>query len=408
MNLLDLVGRYATLKKVASTHGGEYAGTCPWCGGIDRFRAWPSADKPGYWCRQCDRKGDAIQFLRDYEGLSYREACQQLGHPVVEGPRPSVKPQPKAPRPTTAPHTSWQATARAFTEACTRALWAQAGLKALAYLRARGFSDETLQEARVGYHAADERHPAETWGLPTDHKAVWLPRGVTLPWFQVGELWRLIIRQVGPNVPHAQKYVAVSGGSNTLYRVDTLHANRPAMIVEGVLDALAIVQEAGDLLTVVAAGSTTGGRLERWIGRLGLTSTVLVSFDADPAGEEAAGWWLRALGRKAKRWRPYWDDPNAMLQDGADVRNWIREGLNLHPAWWRELAAWPGDRREHWAERASIMEFEGGLIREEAERIAAMLTREDETATRLSARRSPYSPTAGGASPAARVQPRRP
>jgi hypothetical protein len=55
------------------------------------------------------------------------------------------------------------------------------------------------------------------------------------------------------------KYITVSGGSNTLYRLDTLRPNAPAMIVEGVLDALAIAQEAGDLIAVVAAGSTTGG-----------------------------------------------------------------------------------------------------------------------------------------------------
>jgi DNA primase len=41
MNLVDLIGRDTTLRKVASTHGGEYAGSCPWCGGDDRFRVWP-------------------------------------------------------------------------------------------------------------------------------------------------------------------------------------------------------------------------------------------------------------------------------------------------------------------------------------------------------------------------------
>ena len=235
------------------------------------------------------------------------------------------------------------------------------------YAHARGFADETLQAARVGYQAVEERDPAEAWGLPKDHKAIWLPRGITLPWFQAGELWRLIIRQAGTAVPKDKKCIAVSGGSNTLYRVDTLQANTPAMIVEGVLDALAMVQEAGDLLAVVAAGSTTGGRLERWIGRLGLASLVLVSFDADGGGEEAAAWWLKALGQKGKRWRPYWDDPNAMLQGGAEVRTWIREGLALQPTWWREVAAWPDDRREQWEERACIMEMDGALSRDEAE-----------------------------------------
>jgi DNA primase len=34
-------------KKVASTGGGEYAGPCPFCGGINRFRCWPTKGEGG-------------------------------------------------------------------------------------------------------------------------------------------------------------------------------------------------------------------------------------------------------------------------------------------------------------------------------------------------------------------------
>ena len=40
----------------------EYASSCPVCGGDDRFIIWTDSDR--YWCRQCDLKGDAIQYLR--------------------------------------------------------------------------------------------------------------------------------------------------------------------------------------------------------------------------------------------------------------------------------------------------------------------------------------------------------
>jgi DNA primase len=148
------------------------------------------------------------------------------------------------------------------------------------------------------------------------------------------------------------------------------------MLVEGCLDALALVQEAGDLVAVVAAGSTTGGRLKRWITRLALASLVLVAFDADAGGDTAASWWLQALGAKGKLWRPYWDDPNAMLQAGADLRAWVREGLALQPPWWREVARWPEARREWWQERAAIMEVDGGLMRDDAEQRAFALLAE--------------------------------
>ena len=132
---------------------------------------------------------------------------------------------------------------------------------------------------------------------------------------------------------------------------------------------------AGDLIAVVAAG-TTSGRLERWIGRLDLASPVLIALDADAAGDIASGWWLKALGPQARRWQPLWDDPAAMLQGGANLRTWVREGLGTGPKWWRDLACWPEDRQELWAERAAILEVEGGLSRDEAERHAFELLRD--------------------------------
>jgi DNA primase len=254
-------------------------------------------------------------------------------------------------------------------------LWAPAGHKALAYLRQRGLQDETIRHARLGYHAVERREPRESWGInPEPRKpTVWLPSGIVFPWYIGPELWRITIRRVGKDLPKETRYVTVAGSGNTLYGAFALHPDAPAAMVEGVLDALSLSQEAGDLVAVVATGSTTGGRLERWVCRLALASTVLVAFDADGAGEEAAAWWLQALGSQAKRWRPYWDDPSAMLQDGADLRTWVREGLNQGPRWWRELARWPEDRRETWAERAAILEMEGGFVRHEAELTAFLM-----------------------------------
>jgi hypothetical protein len=189
------------------------------------------------------------------------------------------------------------------------------------------------------------------------------------PWYVGSELWRVLFRREGDDIPKDERYRPIAGGGNTLYQVDTLRPNAPAMVVEGVLDALAVLQEAGDLIAVVAAG-TTSGRLERWIGRLDLASPVLIALDVDHAGDTASEWWLKALGSQAKRWRPFWDDPAAMRQDGADLRTWVREGLGMSPKWWRELAQWSVDQRELWDERAAIMEVEGGLSRDEAEREA--------------------------------------
>lgn len=70
--------------------GSEHGGPCPWCGGDDRFRVWPdqgTGDLGRYWCRRCGRKGDIIDFLRDYKGLTFQEACKDagLGH-LIDDP----------------------------------------------------------------------------------------------------------------------------------------------------------------------------------------------------------------------------------------------------------------------------------------------------------------------------------
>lgn len=62
-----------------------------------------------------------------------------------------------------------------------------------------------------------------------------------------------------------------------------------------------------------------------------------------------------------------------MLQGGVDLRTWGREGLSQEPRWWREVAHWPEERQEQWAERAAMMEVDGGLVRDEAERQAYRL-----------------------------------
>jgi hypothetical protein len=139
----------------------------------------------------------------------------------------------------------------------------------------------------LGYHAAPQWERPERWGLPADRKQVWLPAGITFPWYVGPELWRVTIRQVGEAVQAEQRYITITGSGNTLYGIDQVRPHTPAMLVEGVLDAFRVIQEADDLLDIVPGG-TTGGRRERWIGRLPLASVVLVSLDADEAGETAS------------------------------------------------------------------------------------------------------------------------
>jgi DNA primase len=77
MDLLRLAEQNVSLFHVSNHNGGEYAGPCPGCGGRDRFRVWPEQDR--YWCRRCGKQGDTIQYLRDFRGLTFREAARLVG-----------------------------------------------------------------------------------------------------------------------------------------------------------------------------------------------------------------------------------------------------------------------------------------------------------------------------------------
>lgn len=341
MSILDLIQNETsiTFRKV-STAGKQYNGPCPWCGDdgkgskADRFIIWPAEGR--YFCRRCNKKGDDIQFVREYKQMGYTEACEHLhygtnnihhnhhdhhnnnSHHIHHDHEQPLQP----------PSEVWLEQAWPFLIACQDCLWSDAGTRAIAWLRGRGLTDATIQAAGLGY--CDRHHYAdrEAWGLAPEvssngkPKGLWLPRGVVIPWLVDSELWGIRVRRATGE----PKYYFIPGGqASGLFNAGRLTPNQLAVIVEGELDALTICQ-AG--FVAVATGSTHGARRTRWIARLATADPVLVAYDNDDAGNSAAGYWCAALPN-AKRWRPYWGDPNQLLQDGASITWWIATGLNI-------------------------------------------------------------------------------
>ena len=338
-DLYALISQDTQLKRISGTHGGEFAGPCPFCGGgRDRLRVWPNDDKPGWWCRQCEKGGDAIQYLRE-QGYSYADACQALG---VEGsaPRTAHKAAPQAPEACEPPAQAWRSAGAAFV------LWAISELarsaSARAYLHSRGLTDKTIASAQLGYNPATREASRSKWGLAQDGEygdRFWLPPGIVIPSHIDGTLWKIQIRR--DEVRDGQdRYKTVTGSANALHGAGSVQPGKPAVLVEGPFDAMAVSQAAGDLCGVVASG-TSGARRVRWLGKLAQASEVLVSLDADAPGDHAAEYWTSALPN-ARRWRPYYADPAQMLQDGQDVRGWVVAGIAKRapelPEGWRITA----------------------------------------------------------------------
>lgn len=367
--MFDLADHIGDLKRVASTNGGEYAGACPWCGGTDRFRVWPSdGDTGGFWCRQCGESGDGIDYLRKAEDMTFPEACEVAGceeklengrsltggvsnrptsaehppHPAESWTGSLTASQPacptlpkKAPAPSKSkpPAEEWQSRGSRFADVCSGLLWEDhpAAASARAYLRERGFPDETICEAGIGLNPRPQYDDPEAWGLDRDG-SMWIPRGIVIPWTFRGRLWGVNIRRpngdVDPNAEAAwkhRKYQRIAGSKNALYNADRIDG-RPVALVEGEFDALAI-ESATDEVAAVATGSTHWGRSPRWRALLRTAPLVLVAYDCEEAGEEAARYWTETLPG-AVRWRPHLHDTAEMLRRGADLARWIHEGLD--------------------------------------------------------------------------------
>jgi DNA primase len=302
----------------------EYHGPCFKCGGNHRFIVFGNGTA---WCRQCQWKGDAIQLLRDRDGLSFADAAAKVGRDAQQ-PQPQKKPTRRvspalrASTPKVAQHdqSAWNGMAHKLMDRAIEVMHFNAeGQEAEAYLRGRGLSLSALTGARIGY-------------IPTRFESNWgglkvvVERGISIPWFDSQIVHKINVRT--DNSDKAKRYKAVTGSTNGAYLSYRVRPGSIVVLVEGEIDALSVISATEWKCNGVATGSTMGGRLLSVVAKLAMARRVLVAFDSDEPGENAAHWWLEALPN-ARRHLPTRHDVNEMLQlDGPDsVQQWIADGL---------------------------------------------------------------------------------
>lgn len=310
-DLLSLANGLTSLRRVAGTEGGEYAGPCPFCGGSDRFRVQPNKQPFGLWmCRHCTDGvwKDAIDLARRlWPNLKFPELCERLAGgsalPMLSEPR---KP---APIPAAAPPPAgWQQAARAVLQETQEAIWEPKYKKVLDYLHARGLKDKTIQHFGLGYCAT---------GKPNQYgrniAGLYIPRGIVIPGILHDSTWYLKIRLLPgvpcwcphcekgipgpgpcPNCGKTVKYTGVKGNETAaIFNAESLElqplGGGPALFVEGEFDCMLAWQEIGDVLPVATLGASTNKPdLATW-GRYFLgQSLTLLCYDNDQAGEKGA------------------------------------------------------------------------------------------------------------------------
>jgi hypothetical protein len=369
VNLLDfLYSRGIQLRKAGSTAGGEWQGPCPWCGGDDRFHVWPeknTTDKQGrevkvpgaYWCRpglgHCGRSGDAIQFVIDYDHVTFKEAISKLGinsdyagwcrYPKERRPESGSAPWQPAERPD--PAGTWKGEAQKFV------MWAADRIfespDTLLYLARRGIREETVAEFWLGWNPGtpSKKPGGKTWGLFRKReewgllpekdektgkaKSLWLPVGWVIPYIVGGDVVRIRIRQPD-DFEFGPRYDFVEGGSATTMVIEPAPPtdHDVYVVVESELDAVLIAQEARDLCGVVALGSASTRPDKAAAVKLGRAAWILNALDADGAGAKESGKWWREHYPEAVRWPvPEGKDPGDAWKAGVNIREWITEGL---------------------------------------------------------------------------------
>ena len=189
------------LTRKAATCGGEWTGSCPFCGGEDRFNVQPYAAPPRWMCHHCTggKWKTVIDYLARREHLDphTREGLEKVCSLAAGGVLPTSEPtrvEPRAPSSYTPasepPPDEWQQAARNVIQECQDDLWAPGQEAVLDYLRYdRNLDDLTIQNFHLGYCAPSSK---EKFGR--NISGLWVPSGIVIPCIDQGFIWYIKIR----------------------------------------------------------------------------------------------------------------------------------------------------------------------------------------------------------------------
>lgn len=341
IDLIGLIAQHTTLKKVASTKGGEWHGACPFCGGDDRFSVQPHRAGGGRWsCRGCSPHWrDAIAFVQCIDNMDFKGALAVLGLSGTPPPRrkPTLR---RRLRRENMPanlgdyialsNSAYQSAATEFCQQAEETLHNPEGQRAREWLTGRGIKTGDLELAGLGFNSQETN---ANWG----GVKVWLPRGIVIPWLFGGQVWKVNFRR-----PTGEpKYIAAKGAANGLYfgrgyHYSPIKPDSRVILTEGEFDALALRGNCvllGSSWVVVSTGTASGARVKRWVWDIASACQILLAFDADPAGDAAAAWWASQPGFKDKaiRLRPtHGKDLTDQIKAVGDLTDWILDTMDAH------------------------------------------------------------------------------
>ena len=296
IDLGELIGSRITLKKA----GGNYKACCPFHDEkTPSFNVRP--DKGFYHCFGCGAHGDAISFIREFEGLGFTEAVEELARRAgMEVPYDMAAKQEMQ-------------QARTLTDALEfaskfyhSALASQQGAYARDYLKQRGLDNAIIQRYQIGfapgtgtalYDAApkDLKGPlletktvSDKYGKPRDlfRNRVMFPirntRGKTIAFGgrTLGDDKAKYINSPESDVFHKSREIyGLHEARLAVRQLDKL------LVVEGYMDVIALAQHGIDFAVATLGTATNQDSLTALLKQV---RHIVFCFDGDQAGLRAA------------------------------------------------------------------------------------------------------------------------
>lgn len=336
-NIVDVISQYVRLTKRGST----YFGLCPFHNEkTPSFSVTDNGDRKMFYCFGCHSGGNVMTFLMKYENYTYSEALNVLAE------RAGITlPKPQYSKEDSAKYQLKEQVLEVYKEAAVyyyHLLKTEHGRQAHDYLKKRQLSDETILNYGLGYsdkYRDDLYRYIKSKGYSDEvlkatglfsikendiHDYFW--NRVMFPIMDVRN--RVIAfggRVMGDGEPkylNSPETIAFEK-SKTLFGLNVAkkHKGNELILCEGYMDVISLHQ-AGFTNAVASLGTslTTGhvNILKRY------TENVVISYDADGAGKNAA---LRAIpmlraqgiNTKVINLKPYKDPDELIKAEGADT-----------------------------------------------------------------------------------------
>lgn len=237
-----------------------------------------------YHCFGCGKSGDHLTFLQEHAGLSFPEALAQLQLVARAAPLAPQAPTPEEPF----PYSLLERVAQ---------LWQQAleqSPQALEYLKGRGLTDRSLlARVQAGYCdgqkltetvTAEERKLLQQAGVLNERGKEFFSRCLVFP---LQDRQRRTVGFYGRSILQGAKVPKRMSARSGLFRLEAAQGTDSVVLVEGVLDALALMQ--AGLPQVMALGGVQGLNQELLAHlQAEKISQVTLCLDGDEAGRQAA------------------------------------------------------------------------------------------------------------------------